>query len=234
MSPRITPENRIPDIVRAAFVVFGENGYRKTKMEDIADEAGVSKGTLYYYFVSKAHLFLYLLENGVIKPGEDIPSPEDWAGVSEWDILEKMGVKLRSISKMEGIKPLIENVGRNAIDLEGELKKMIGEMWDILEKNRIMISLLERSHTDFPDLTNLFNVRVTGRMMKMFEDYLKTCIKHDATRPLSSVPLYSRMLIETLSWFGWKRYRDGGADVISRDDIVSELASFFARGLKAD
>lgn len=234
MSPRVTPENRIPDIVRAAFVVFVDRGYRKTKMENIADEAGVSKGTLYYYFVSKAHLFLYLLENGVIEPGDDIPSTEDSAGVSEWDILEKMGGRLRSIAKMEGIKPLLEDVEKGTVDLEEDLVKIIGEMWDVLEKNRILIGLLEQSHTDFPDLTHLLNIRVIGRMMRMFEDYLKLSIELKAARPLSSIHLFSRMLIETLSWFGWKRYRERGEDVVSRDDIVNELASFFARGLKAD
>jgi hypothetical protein len=64
MSPRVTPENRIPDIIRAAIAVFGHKGYRLAQMDEIAREADISKATLYYYFKSKLHLFYYILVAG--------------------------------------------------------------------------------------------------------------------------------------------------------------------------
>lgn len=46
------------NILDAAFVVFGANGYHDAKMIDIAKKAGVSKGTLYLYFPSKESLYI--------------------------------------------------------------------------------------------------------------------------------------------------------------------------------
>ena len=234
MSPRKTPENRIPNIVKAAFVVFSEKGYMKTKMEEIAAEAGISKGTLYYYFVSKAHLFYYLLQNGIVETGEKIQNPEDSAGVSEWDILENIEKRLMSLNKMESTKLLIKNEKKGSIDIKGELKTIIDEIWGIIEKNGMMIILLERSHAEFPDLSNLFKTRGTERMFNLFDEYLKSRIKLNAISiwPFTSTMLISRMLIETISWFGWKGHRDGKGGVISREELVDGLASFFARGLK--
>ncbi|GEM_PF-3548899 len=234
MSPRTTPENRIPDIVGAAFQVFSSKGYRKTKMEEIAVEAGVSKGTLYYYFASKAHLFHYLLENGIVKEGDDIPSAEDSSAVSEWDILEYLGRRLRSIMKMEKLKSILASRNEGNIDMEGELKAIIGEMWDTIEKNRVTIILLEQSQADIPGLANLFGSRGTGMLIEMFEKYLKSRVELSAVRPLYSPALISRMLVETLNWFGLKGYSYGDADSIPSDDLVNDLASFLARGLRPD
>jgi AcrR family transcriptional regulator len=50
-------EERRREILEAAGRVFYQQGYDRAKMEDIAKEAGLGKGTLYEYFVSKKHLF---------------------------------------------------------------------------------------------------------------------------------------------------------------------------------
>lgn len=56
-------KDKLEQLFEAATERFGENGYSETTMESIAGEAGVSKGTLYYYFDSKEELFLELLLN---------------------------------------------------------------------------------------------------------------------------------------------------------------------------
>ena len=40
--------------------VFAREGYHRAKMEAVADEAGIGKGTVYEYFKSKTDLFLAL------------------------------------------------------------------------------------------------------------------------------------------------------------------------------
>lgn len=50
--------DRRTDILDAAFEVFARKGFNKATMDDIALEAGVSKGTIYLYFASKRKLFL--------------------------------------------------------------------------------------------------------------------------------------------------------------------------------
>ncbi|WP_299831690.1 TetR/AcrR family transcriptional regulator [uncultured Roseobacter sp.] len=49
-------QRRHDDIVHAALKIFDRDGFEAAKMADIADEAGVAKGTLYLYFDTKADL----------------------------------------------------------------------------------------------------------------------------------------------------------------------------------
>jgi AcrR family transcriptional regulator len=49
-------------ILRAAEVLFAKNGYRKTRIEDIADHAEVSVGTVYGYFENKEDLLVTVLD----------------------------------------------------------------------------------------------------------------------------------------------------------------------------
>lgn len=52
-------------IIDAAATVFSKQGYFRTSMDEIAQTAGVAKGTLYYHFPSKAHLFKTLVIEGL-------------------------------------------------------------------------------------------------------------------------------------------------------------------------
>jgi len=63
MSPRTPQENqrlreeRRVQILETALQFFAEQGYYNTKMSDIADQLGLAKGTIYWYFDSKEDLF---------------------------------------------------------------------------------------------------------------------------------------------------------------------------------
>jgi TetR/AcrR family transcriptional regulator, transcriptional repressor of aconitase len=63
--PRITDQDRAARrqrLVDAAWRRIAENGYRETSVDNVCDEAGVSKGAFYGYFATKQDLFLALLE----------------------------------------------------------------------------------------------------------------------------------------------------------------------------
>ncbi|HKV73771.1 MAG TPA: TetR/AcrR family transcriptional regulator [Gemmatimonadales bacterium] len=59
------PDERPTEILEAALLVFGERGYAGTRLEDVARQAGVSKGTVYLYFDSKEALFQEMVRNKV-------------------------------------------------------------------------------------------------------------------------------------------------------------------------
>jgi TetR/AcrR family fatty acid metabolism transcriptional regulator len=58
----VDKEKKRKDIIEAAVAVFSRMGYRRAKIKDVADEAGVGKGTVYEYFRSKQELFLQMGE----------------------------------------------------------------------------------------------------------------------------------------------------------------------------
>jgi AcrR family transcriptional regulator len=63
--PRWTrrPGERPREILAAALRVFAERGYNATRLSDVATAAGVTKGTIYYYFRNKDALLLRLAES---------------------------------------------------------------------------------------------------------------------------------------------------------------------------
>ena len=48
-------------IIEAAVIVFSRKGFHRAKVEEIAEVAGVGKGTVYEYFKSKKELFLEMV-----------------------------------------------------------------------------------------------------------------------------------------------------------------------------
>ncbi len=73
-------------ILQAARAVFGERGYHGATIEQIAREAGLSNGAVYYNFANKEDLFLGLLEewrtelihdlaSALPRPGSAEPGP---------------------------------------------------------------------------------------------------------------------------------------------------------------
>ncbi len=62
MAPRPdVSDERKSQIVEAAMKVFTRLGINKARMDDIADESGLSKGALYWYFKSKDEIIAAIL-----------------------------------------------------------------------------------------------------------------------------------------------------------------------------
>lgn len=53
-------EERRQDILAAAIRLFSEKGFNETTVDDVAEKAGVAKGTIYIYFRSKEHILIAL------------------------------------------------------------------------------------------------------------------------------------------------------------------------------
>lgn len=86
------------DIVRAAHRLFAEGGYHDVGVDDIAREAGVVRGTVYYQFGSKHALFDAAIRYALVIGGA--------AGLSEGfrreDSLEALGASLRAGLRLYG------------------------------------------------------------------------------------------------------------------------------------
>ncbi|MFN2572721.1 MAG: TetR/AcrR family transcriptional regulator [Gemmatimonadales bacterium] len=63
---RRRPEHRPQQIIDAALEVFGECGLANARLQDIAQRAGVSKGTIYLYFPNKEELFREMIRQTAV------------------------------------------------------------------------------------------------------------------------------------------------------------------------
>ncbi len=94
-------------LVTAATAVFAERGYASTRVADIAERAGVGKGTVYEYFSSKEELLFAVFES----INADISSRMNGAlaagGSSEEQLLNLLHLGAEVISEQVDLQPVI-------------------------------------------------------------------------------------------------------------------------------
>ena len=109
--PRVRPEPRWvrrkearpEEITAAALTLFVEKGYANTRLEDVAAQAGVSKGTLYLYFANKQELFKAVVREGLVSPISEVRGMIDQYEGKAFDLL---GMVLRGWWQRIGSKPV--------------------------------------------------------------------------------------------------------------------------------
>jgi AcrR family transcriptional regulator/predicted DNA-binding transcriptional regulator AlpA len=82
-------ERRTDAILDAAYSVFSTKGYHNSTVDDIAQQAGVSKGTCYQYFSGKEEIFIATLDRTLGK----ILAEAEGAAAGATDALTRMGLK---------------------------------------------------------------------------------------------------------------------------------------------
>ena len=58
------PQEKQMAILNAGYRVFAQNSYKHSPMQEVADEAGISKALLFHYFHNKKEFYLFLLDTG--------------------------------------------------------------------------------------------------------------------------------------------------------------------------
>ena len=231
MPRRLAAEERISAIVKAAIEVFSREGFRQAQMREIATIAGVSNGTLYHYFKSKEHLFLYVLENGKVEPGPEMTSPNASSARREEELLELVKEGLARETRIESIDRALATAP-DEIDLTAEITEIFGDMWDTMEQKHVQIAILEKSANEFPEMLNVYETYGRNSLLKQLEVYLSTRIQQEIIRPLNSVRGKAVTIIESLSFFAWKQFYEEPDASYPRSEILPDLVGTFVGGLK--
>jgi TetR/AcrR family transcriptional regulator, acrAB operon repressor len=92
----ITREN----LLAAALVVFSRSSYSTTTLDDVAKEAGVTRGAIYWHFHSKAELYAALLEKYSSRGGQIVQQAASEGG-SLVEILRRVFLNLLSAIEMD-------------------------------------------------------------------------------------------------------------------------------------
>ncbi len=80
------------DILDAAYRLFGRDGYEHTSLSNIAAEAGVTRGAIYWHFQNKGDLLIELLQNideasklsSLLEKGMDEDEPDPLGRLKDW------------------------------------------------------------------------------------------------------------------------------------------------------
>ena len=115
-------------IIKAALDSFSKNGYHDTRMEQIARNACVGKGTLYEYFSNKEELFKESLEYAISIYFDKINKEIEGKKNVDEKILGILKVELQTKKKYDNFA---FDFMRESIKIEMDLKKFIYRIREI-------------------------------------------------------------------------------------------------------
>jgi AcrR family transcriptional regulator len=121
---------RAKQIIEVAQKRFGLYGLEKTSMREIAEDLNVTKGSLYYYFPDKEHLYLAVIEK---EQKEFIWSLE--AAISKPSTAEEVLMKYVETRTLH-FRTLI-NLSRLRVDAYHELRPLFADKWKHFKQQEV-------------------------------------------------------------------------------------------------
>jgi len=107
MAPRPdVSQERINQILEAAMKVFARSGLNNARMDDIAEEAGLSKGALYWYFNSKDEIIITILDSLFQREMEDLRALQSSEQPASQQLLEFAQRTMDDVVQMEALMPI--------------------------------------------------------------------------------------------------------------------------------
>ena len=116
------------ELLEAAAIEFAANGYEATTVDRIVRRAGLSKGTFYWAFDSKEHLFVALLEERLDAPARAV-----------------IGV----LDKTPSSEPVAPSISRGLADLfsaDPQILRLLHEYWSAALRDEAHAARYQRRH----------------------------------------------------------------------------------------
>jgi TetR/AcrR family transcriptional regulator len=136
------PDQRPQQILDAAFQVFGSRGLHQATLEEVARQAGISKGTIYLYFPSKAALFSAMLKARVNDFMPAVETPRGGGASTIRDRLTTLGRHLYRFFRSPAYLAMYRTMVSEAIDFPEAAALLYRE--GILPANRRLAEVIRR------------------------------------------------------------------------------------------
>ncbi len=121
---KAAPGHKRAAILEAALRLFGQYGYRRTSIDDIAREADISKGSVYLSFSSKEELFRALCQSLIERVESAVDRGRAIEGPFEERLLAvleaKFGLYFETVHRSPHAAELVDSKNRLSADLFAE------------------------------------------------------------------------------------------------------------------
>ncbi len=96
---------RKEEILAAAFQVFAAHGYEATRIDEVARQAGIAKGTIYLYFRDKERLFRAVVRSLIQKRFDAVA--ESFQGTAEQLVRELVSRMYNQVVRNEKVRSIV-------------------------------------------------------------------------------------------------------------------------------
>ena len=114
---RATGGDKRERILACAMGLFAEHGYRGAKIEDIAVELQIAKGSIFQHFGSKATLFLEAYKRAVTSLPAWLDAPEDVRGAGFFVVVDYWIARTEHLIVEDRVPYRVALIGNYGIDL---------------------------------------------------------------------------------------------------------------------
>jgi AcrR family transcriptional regulator len=94
-------------ILDAAMTVFARSGFHEARMDDIVQESGLSKGTLYWYFKSKEEIITAISQRLFATDIEQVESLLNAEGTVSERLQQLMRDRVQGLQEMSGVVAIL-------------------------------------------------------------------------------------------------------------------------------
>jgi AcrR family transcriptional regulator len=222
-------EDFLERLLRAAMRVFSQKGLVRSRMSDVAEEMGVSHGSLYNYVESKEALFYLLVDQGARDEPVKLPPELPVRTPSREALLKRIEEQIESAFSLPRLDAALKR--RQTDDSRTELEEIIRELYQGIHRTREPATVLERSAIEQPNLFALYFVQTRRRLLERLTDYLRRRIERGCFQSVVDPVTAARFLIESVAFFARHRYNDPdlrpGDDEAVRETVVQLLVRSF-------
>ena len=151
------PEEKRNRIINAGFKVFAKNSYKKSPVGEIAEEAGISKSLLFFYFKNKKELYLFLLKTAEEETRNALMETNVYSGDDIFDIMYNgLLVKANMMRKYPDMGNFsIKAYYEKDPDVAKEVRKII-EPYTEMDTNSVLPILDKNKFKDGLDLNMMY------------------------------------------------------------------------------
>jgi AcrR family transcriptional regulator len=199
------PIDRLDGVMSAALRVFGEKGYRRTQMADVAHEMGVAPGTLYRYVTGKEALFHLVVDRAFARDAVLAPPPLPIPAPPPGATLARLRERLTADTALPTLGAALRRT--RPTDPRAELAGVVGELYALIEQAWPGIVVLERSALEMPDLAHVFYAEIRRDLLDRLARYLAARMRAGRLRRVPAA-VAARFVLETIAWFAMHRHRD--------------------------
>jgi hypothetical protein len=112
-----------------------------------------------------------------------------------------------------------------------ELERIVRELYDMLNRQRTAIRLLDRCAHDYPDLAALWYTAGRGQLLELLTRYLDSRMRKGLLPRVSDPAIAARLIIENVVLWAVHRYWDPAPQAMDDRDAEEAVVRFVVNGL---
>lgn len=202
MSRNKYPEITIENILEVSQRLFFEKGYDNTKIQDIADELGMTKGAIYHHFKSKEKIMDILGDKMFSNnnPFEIVKKRKDLTALEKMRLAIKLNQSDENLIELTNqAMPLLKNPQVLARMLESNYKKLLPYWTELIEEGQKDGSIKTEQPKELAEILILSDLWMIPSLFPGNINDIKNRYKFVTTMlEKMGLPLYDNEMIEKI------------------------------------